>query len=144
MNEFDEKFENSGWRLFLRYFQDFYTYEFEELSKEYKDEVIEYVLMNNSEVFNRADVLKENLCVKCGRCCRELDCPYLDDKTNLCTIHDNPEAKVCKEYPWDDEIGFALTLNCGYQKRFVKKYLDNYFTTAIKLMRGELNGEEEK
>ena len=136
MEEYDaSKLENSGWRLFLQYFKDFYHLEFEELSNNYKDEVIEHILINNKDIFSKDDVLKENLCVKCGICCKELLCPYLDIKTNLCTIHDNPESKVCKEYPWSDDVGFALTLNCGYQKRYVHQFLDNYFETAIKLMR---------
>lgn len=136
MEEYDSsKLENSGWRLFIQYFKDFYHLEFEELSNQYKDEVIEHILINNKDIFSKDDVLKENLCVKCGICCKELLCPYLDIKTNLCTIHDNPESKVCKEYPWSDDVGFALTLNCGYQKRYVHQFLDNYFETAIKLMR---------
>lgn len=142
MTEYDtSKLEDSGWRLFIKYFKDFYHFEFEELSDEYKNEVIEYILINNKDVFSKEDVLKENLCVKCGTCCRELLCPYLDNDTNLCTIHDNQEAKVCGTYPWDDETGFILTLNCGYQKKYVHQFLDNYFNIALKLMR-EKNGQE--
>ena len=125
--------EESGWRLFVNYFKEFYHLEFEELSNQYKDKVIEEILVNNSKYFNREDVLKENLCSKCGMCCRELLCPYLDDETNLCTIHDNPESPVCSIYPWDDDIGFILTLNCGYQKKYCHQFFDKYFTTVLSM-----------
>ena len=135
------KLENSGWRLFIDYFKQFYHFEFEELSNEFKDESIEYILTNQTDVFDRADVLKENLCSKCGLCCRELQCPYLDNETNLCTIHDNPESPICSIYPWDDTTGFILTLNCGYQKKYVHQFLDRYFTTVLKMR--DNNGKEE-
>lgn len=125
--------EESGWRLFVNYFKEFYHLEFEELSNQYKDEVIEEVLVNNSKYFNREDVLKENLCSKCGMCCRELLCPHLDQETNLCTIHDNPESPICSIYPWDDDTGFILTLNCGYQKKYCHQFFDKFFETAIKM-----------
>lgn len=139
--EFDEsKLENSGWRLALQYYKDFYHLEYPELSDEWKDDAIEFILLNNKDVFSREDVLKENLCTKCGLCCKELQCPYLDITTNLCTIHDNPESKVCSEYPWDDDIGFVLTINCGYQKRFIHQFLNIFFETKIKM--GETNGKK--
>lgn len=134
------KLEDSGWRLFISYFKEFYHYEFEELSNEYKDRVIEHILINNKDIFSREDVLKENLCSKCGLCCRELVCPHLDTETNLCTIHDNPESPICKIYPWDDDTGFILTLNCGYQKKYCHKFFDQYFTMALKL--GDKNGKK--
>lgn len=134
------KLENSGWRLFIKFFQDYYHFEFEELSNKYKDDVIEEVLKNNKKYFTREDVLKKNLCAKCGLCCKELQCPYLDLSTNLCTIHDNPESPVCSTYPWDDDIGFILTLNCGYQKKYCMQFFDNYFAMVLKMR--DKNGKE--
>lgn len=135
------KLENSGWRLFIDYFKQFYHFEFEELPNDFKDESIEYILTNQTDVFDKEDVLKENLCSKCGLCCRELQCPYLDESTNLCTIHDNPESPICSIYPWDDTTGFILTLNCGYQKKYVHQFLDRYFTMVLKMR--DNNGKEE-
>lgn len=142
MEEYDSsKLENSGWRLFIDYFKEFYHFEFEELSNDYKDEAIEYILLNHKDIFQREDVLRENLCTKCGLCCKELRCPHHDSSTNLCTKHDNQESIVCSTYPWDDDIGFILTLNCGYQKKYVHKFLDAYFTKAIEMRKS--NGKKE-
>ncbi len=141
MQEYDSsKLEETGWRLFVSYFQEYYHYEFEELSDSYKDEVIRDVLVNNQRYFTREDVLKENLCVKCGTCCKELLCPHLDTTTNLCTIHDDPESPVCSSYPWDDEVGFILTLNCGYQKKYCHQFFDNFFTMVLEMRK--TNGKE--
>ena len=132
--EFDEsQLENTGWRLFISFFKEFYSHEFPEFYKKYKDEIIEYVLLNNKDIFKEEDVLAENLCHQCGTCCRELQCNYLDQETNLCTIHDNPESKVCSIYPWDSDVGFILNLNCGYQKDYCFRFLNNYFNMAKQL-----------
>ena len=132
---------DTGWRAFISWVKEWYHYEFPELSNEYKDEVIDYVLKNNEKVFTKQMVLSENLCDKCGRCCEEILCPYYDKETHLCTRHDNQESKVCYLYPWDDEVGFILTLNCGYQKNFVLKYFNDFFKRAIEMRCN--NGKEE-
>ena len=98
-----------------------------------KDEITE---SNNAKVFRREDVLRENLCDCCGRCCKEIGCPDWDSQTKLCTKHNNQNSKICSDYPWDDEVGMIFTLNCGYQRRYVKQFLDKYFTKAIE-MRGK-------
>lgn len=132
--DFDEsKLQNSGWRLFLSEMQQWYKYEFMELSEDWKNETIEYVIKNNVKIFNREDVLKENLCTCCGLCCKEIGCADWDPKTKLCTVHNNQNSKICSDYPWDDDVGFVFTLNCGYQRQYIKKYLDELFTKAVKM-----------
>lgn len=132
--DFDEsKLQNSGWRLFLSEMQQWYKYEFMELSEDWKNETIEYVIKNNVKIFNREDVLKENLCTCCGLCCKEIGCTDWDPKTKLCTVHNNQNSKICSDYPWDDDVGFVFTLNCGYQRQYIKKYLDELFTKAVKM-----------
>lgn len=121
-----------GWRLFIQYMKEHYHHEFNELSNEYKDNVIDEILLNNAKYFDGEHVLAENLCHKCGLCCREIGCPYL--KGNLCSRHNNQEAEVCRTYPWDDEVGFILTLNCGYQIDYVIKFFDIFFKKAIEMM----------
>ena len=136
--EFDtSKLEKTGWRAFLSWTKEYYHHEFKQLDNKYKDSIIEEVLMNTSYYFSREDVLAENLCSKCGLCCRELHCVYHDYETHLCTRHDNQESKVCGIYPWDDDIGFILTLNCGYQKKYVIKFFNNFFTMVLKMKEGQ-------
>lgn len=133
--EFDTtKLENTGWRLFQKWFQEFYHYEFKELSNEYKDKAIEYVIENNAKIFTKDFVLRENLCHKCGACCISIGCVDFDHKTKLCTKHDNQNSIICYEYPYSD-VGFVFTLNCGYVKDIFKLYMDMYFKKSIELMR---------
>lgn len=132
MEEFDaSKFEETGWRAFIKWMKDWYRFEFTELPLEFKFKSIDLVLKDTANMFTKEQVLAENLCTKCGLCCEEIKCPYHDKETHLCTRHDNQVSEVCSLYPWDDDVGFILTLNCGYQKKFFIKYFDKLFTKAI-------------
>lgn len=131
--EFDaSKLENTGWRLFQKWFQDYYHNKFPELSNEYKDKAIAYVIENNAKIFTKDFVLKENLCHKCGTCCITIGCPNFDKKTKLCPIHDNQNSIICYEYPYSD-VGFVFTMNCGYVRDIFRIYMDMYFKKAIEL-----------
>ena len=139
--DFDEsKLENTGWRLFRDQMKEWYKYEFKELSEEYKNNAIEYVIEHNAEIFTRDFVLSENLCHKCGICCTEIGCVDFDKETKLCTKHNNQNTEMCYEYPWSD-VGLVFTYNCGYQRDIFKKYMDLYFTKAIEMMETQ-NGKE--
>lgn len=133
--EFDTSvLENTGWRLFQKQMIEWYSHEFKELSQEYKEKAIKKVIQENDKIFTKDFVLAENLCYRCGLCCREIGCPDLDRKTNLCTKHNNQNSPMCAEYPWS-EVGMVFTLNCGYQREIFKRYMDLYFTKSIELMR---------
>lgn len=125
--------ENTGWRLFLSEMQEWYHHEFPQLSNEWKDKAIEYIILNNASIFQKEDVLKENLCNCCGRCCQEIGCPDWDSVTKLCTKHDNQNSIICSLYPWDDEVGMIFTLNCAFERRYIKGFLDNFFTKAVQM-----------
>lgn len=145
MKEFDTSaLENTGWRAFIKWFKEWYSFEFTELPKEFKDDAIDLVLNNTHSIFTRKDVLAENLCTKCGICCEEIHCVYYNQETHLCTRHDNQESEICKIYPWDDDVGFILTLNCGYQKQFFLNYFDKLFTKAIQMRWSDGEKEENK
>lgn len=134
MSDFDtSKFQETGWRAFIKWMKDWYKFEYTDLPIEFKYETIDYVLHNMTEVLSREDVLAKNYCTKCGLCCEEIGCPHYDKETHLCTRHDNQESNVCRLYPWDDEVGFVLTLNCGYQKYFFLNYFDRLFDVARKM-----------
>lgn len=141
MSEIDlSKMEKTGWRFFRKQMIEYYTYEFKELSIEYKEKAIDYVIENNAQIFTREFVLAENLCHRCGLCCKEIGCPDLDRETNLCTKHNNQNTEMCYEYPWSD-VGLVLTYNCGYQRDIFIRYMDMYFKKSIELMRSK-NEEE--
>lgn len=137
MSEIDlSKMEKTGWRFFRKQMVEYYTYEFKELPIEYKEKAIDYVIENNAQIFTREFVLAENLCHRCGLCCKEIGCPDLDRETNLCTKHNNQNTEMCYEYPWSD-VGLVLTYNCGYQRDIFIRYMDMYFKKSIELMRGK-------
>ena len=137
MEEFDtSKLEKTGWRLFQSQMIEWYSHEFKELSQEYKEKVIKYVIEHQTEIFTREYVLSENLCHRCGLCCIEIGCPDYNKETKLCTKHNNQNSIICYEYPWSD-VGMILSYNCGYQRDLFIKFLDAYFTKAIELMKQE-------
>jgi len=134
MEEFDiSKLENTGWRLFQSQMIEWYSHEFKELSQEYKENAIKYVIEHQTEIFTRDFVLAENLCHMCGLCCIEIGCPDYDKETKKCTKHDNQNSIICYEYPWS-EVGMILSYNCGYQRDLFIKFLDAYFTKALEMM----------
>lgn len=130
------KMEKTGWRFFRKQMIEYYTYEFKELSLDYKKKAIDYVIENNAKIFTREFVLAENLCHRCGLCCKEIGCPDLNNETNLCTKHDNQNTEMCYEYPWSD-VGLVLTYNCGYQRDIFIRYMDMYFKKSIEMMRNK-------
>lgn len=121
--------EDSGWRLFVSFVQEYFSFEFPELSKEYKNKVIKNILVNNQNYITKEEVMSnQDLCSKCGRCCETLHCPYFDEDQSLCSRHDNQLMDICREYPWSGDFGIQpLTLNCGYQKKFFLQWFYNYF-----------------
>ena len=79
-------------------------------------------------------VLENDYCSKCGKCCINQGCSYIDLETKLCTIHDNPIDELCKTYPWTGEdLGIApLSIECTYQKTFFIIYFNGFFEECIR------------
>lgn len=139
MSEFDtSKLEKTGWRFFRDQMYEWYSHEFPELSEEYKNNAIDYVIENNAKIFSKNFVLNKNFCHRCGLCCREIGCPDFDKETNLCTKHNNQNSEMCREYPWSS-VGMVFTYNCGYQRDIFHLYMDMFFTKAIEKMKRDKN-----
>lgn len=129
--------DDTGWRAFISFIQEYFSFEFMDLDKQYKNKIIEEVLLNNQEYITKEDVMAEDLCDRCGECCRTLHCPHFDYDTNLCPRHDNQLMNLCREYPWGGEFGIQpLTLNCRYQTRFFIKWFTLYFEKAMEIKEG--------
>lgn len=113
---------------FIWWFQEFYSHEFLNISKEFKDNKIYEILSNNAKYITKEEVMNFNACIKCGNCCRNQHCLDFDSETNLCTRHDNPIHDLCIEYPWTGELGIMpLYLDCHYQLAFFVHFFDEYF-----------------
>ena len=55
--------------------------------------------------------LPQELCIKCGKCCKKINCKFLR-YDNACMIYNNRPAE-CKSYPfniWDE-----VPDGCGYE-----------------------------
>lgn len=126
--------KDEGWRLFVDFIQEYFSFEYTELSSTYKNEIIEQVLLNNQKYITKEEVMAQDFCDKCGKCCRDIHCPYFDYETNLCPRHDNQLMDLCREYPYSGEFGIQpLTLSCRYQSRFFINWFDNYFRKVVEL-----------
>lgn len=114
--------------IFIEWFKEYYTHEFLDIPKDFKDFWIEKILLNNGEYLKKEDVLNFDGCIKCGRCCENQHCLDWDRETRLCTRHDNPIHQLCKEYPWTGELGIApLSLNCRYQTAYFISFFNDFF-----------------
>ena len=131
-----EKLSKTGWRLFRDQMKEWYKFEFKELSEEYKNNAIDYVIEHNAEIFTREFVLSENLCFRCGQCCIQIGCPDFNHETKLCTKHNNQNSMMCYEYPWSD-VSLVFDYNCGYQREIFKKYMDLYFSKVVEMINNE-------
>lgn len=117
----------SSSQSFIKWFQEYYSHEFEELSNDFKNHWIEKILLNNGEYITRKMVTEFDGCSMCGQCCVNQRCPHVD-QNGLCSIHDNPIDDLCRYYPWSGDMGIApLLLNCDYQVNFFIYYFDNFF-----------------
>lgn len=76
--------------------------------------------MNTPKYLNE-NLKNKNLCLKCGKCCREIfHCPHLTSD-NLCSIYENRPER-CKEFPvpFIDKVPDG----CGFEGfMFVKQEL---------------------
>lgn len=117
--------------LFVQWFQEYYSHEFPEYSRDFKNYWIEKIILNNGDYIEKEFVERHDFCDRCGQCCMDQfnECEYFDKETKLCKVHDNQPWSICKDYPYGaaDLIG-PLTLNCKYMVRIFIEYLDSFFT----------------
>jgi len=118
---------------FLQWFQEFYSHEFPELSRDFKNNEIQKVLYNNQKYITKEEVMNNPNCTMCGLCCEEQGCLDFDIITRQCTRHDHPIHELCKTYPWTGEdVGIApLTLNCPLMVSIFIDFFDKYFQEII-------------
>lgn len=96
-----------------------------------KDEIIEYVLIENPKIFTYQFVSERKMyCEKCGNCCKEQKCPSLrSDKT--CGHWGTPNrSDVCFEFPYtdmEDGAGLFLVKYCKYAKKVAIAALNEVF-----------------
>lgn len=120
-----------SWEIFQDFFLDYFYHEFRELDMDFKKKTIKDIIQNNKKYISYAFVKSIDGCNQCGRCCRLTDCPLLDRRTNLCTVHDNQPWDVCREYPFG-EFGIGpLSLDCTYMRIIFHTYIEKYFQKCV-------------
>ena len=117
---------------FLQWFKEYYQHENTTLPTDFKNELIEEVIVNNVKYVTKEDVINFHGCIMCGRCCVSQRCPHVT-QSGMCSRHDDPIDQLCIDYPWTgDEFGIApLTLNCRYQVSFFVFILNRFFDEAL-------------
>ena len=117
-------------RQLREWLKDYYRYEYKELSEEYKNEIIDYILDNNKDIFTADDVTAVDYCSRCGICCASMKCPNYNPETKLCTQHNDSRWIICRTAPYGDpDFGLMLHfgIDCDYLVKFLINYLDRYF-----------------
>lgn len=127
----------SSLEIFIQWFKEYYSHEYKKLSVEFKNEIIEAVIINNGDYISK-DFVENNidLCDRCGRCCREQypECEHFDNETNLCKIHGHQPWSICSDYPYGTLGMIApLTLNCKYIVRIFIKFFNEVFSKQVNL-----------
>ena len=123
----------SGLERLENFLVEHYKYEFEELSVEYKRDIIHQLIIDNGAVFTKEFVKsKIEFCAICGYCCKGNGCYHYDPETHRCTSRDNRFFENCEEYPWTP-YGLSLSLgaNCTYVIKLFQYKLDDYFQRII-------------
>lgn len=124
------------WRHLISWLKDYYIFEYTDIDPNFKNEMIDYIVTHNADVFTKEDVMSFDGCIQCGLCCKQMDCPHWDSDTKLCTTHDDLPWEICKTAPYGDP-DFGLMLNfgvdCSYLLSFLINYLNNVFEQKRKM-----------
>lgn len=104
-------------------------------------DIVDVVLNRAPALYFSYDQVQEHqeLCAKCGNCCRTLNCRYFNGKT--CDEHDS-RYKACREFPSYDlnnETGLILDCECDFAVRLAETVLEKEFQKNIRLL--SLDGE---
>lgn len=122
----------SSLQIFIDWFKEYYFHEFQDLSNNFKNSWIEYIINNNGDYISKDFVENhQDFCSMCGLCCKNQfeDCMFFDKKTNLCLTHDKQPWDICSQYPYGalDMVG-PLTINCKYMVRLFLCFFNIFFT----------------
>lgn len=128
--------EHQRLRIWLK---QFYKYEFPILSENYKNEIIDYVLDNNKDIFSAEDITSEDLCIKCGRCCESMGCENYNKENHLCMQHNANRWAICQTAPYGDP-DFGLMLHFGIDCEYLTNFLIKYFNKVFSKAEGLNNG----
>lgn len=107
-----------------------------DIEEELIEDIIRQVLIDAHDVYFSYDLIQENknLCIKCGKCCEELNCEYFNGET--CDNYDN-RYDACKEYPSYDIIntrGLMLDPSCNFALNLAYNIIDDEINKNIELM----------
>lgn len=100
------------------------------------EDIIRQVLVDASNVYFTYDVIQENndLCIKCGNCCMNLDCEHFNGKT--CDDY-GARFDACREYPSYEilnQTGLILDESCCFALKLAYKIIDGEIRKNMELM----------
>lgn len=96
-----------------------------------KDEIIEYVLVENPKIFTLEYIQERKIyCKKCGNCCQKQGCPSLRNNRTCGHWNTPNRSDVCFEFPYTDMkdgCGLFLASYCEYAKKVAISALNEVF-----------------
>lgn len=99
------------------------------------EDIIRQVLIDASNVYFSYDLIQENedLCIKCGKCCENLNCEYFNGET--CDNYED-RYSACKEYPGYDifDRGLVWDVSCNFALELAYKIIDDEIKKNMELM----------
>ena len=99
-------------------------------------DIIDVVLNRASSIYFNYEQVQNHpeFCIRCGKCCQNLNCKYFNGKT--CAGYDS-RYDACKEYPSYDllnDTGLILDCECNFAKRLAELVLDEEFQKNLRLL----------
>ena len=104
-----------------------------DLGIELISDIIDETLIAAPNIFFNRELVRDNqdLCLKCGFCCRELDCDNFNGKS--CNDYKN-RSSICRDYPFYEigfETGISLDVQCNYSVKIAEIVLERRFKAYI-------------
>ena len=99
-------------------------------------DIIDMVLNRASSLYFDYGLVQEHqeFCIKCGKCCEDLDCEHFNGRT--CDDYGS-RFDACKEFPAYgilNETGLMLDCECRFANRLAEMILDEEFQKNIGLL----------
>ena len=111
---------------FIKHLLKVFYEKYPDLGIDLISDIIEETLIGAPNLFFSRELVQDNadFCIKCGYCCRELECDNFNGKS--CNDYEN-RSKVCRDYPFYEigfETGISLDVQCNYSVKLAEMVLD--------------------
>lgn len=111
---------------FIKFILKFFNDKYPQLSIDLISDIIEETLIGAPNLFFTREMVLDNpdFCLKCGFCCRELECSNFNGES--CDDYEN-RFKVCRDYPFFEigfDTGISLDVQCNFSIKLAEMVID--------------------